>query len=112
MLGGGIGATLRYLLGSWLQPQSEFPWLTLIINIAGSFAIGWLWESSATSPWFQSWGRPFLVIGILGGFTTFSAFSLETLRLVESDQLGIAVMYVTASMVMCLLGVWAGFKLA
>ena len=112
MLGGGVGAGLRYLVSGWFSANSEFPWATLIINIAGSFVIGWLWESSAGEAWFQAWGRSLIVIGLLGGFTTFSAFSLETLRLVEQGSLIAAATYVMASVGLCLFGVWLGYKLA
>ena len=73
--GGALGAVLRYAL-TLLFPASLFPWAILGINIAGSFLIGLLMAWWAELEWFQSWGRLFLVVGILGGFTTFSAYTL------------------------------------
>lgn len=115
-LGGALGAMARYAIGMAslnLSQQSEgsvFPWATLGINIAGSFAIGLLWSLYADTHWFQSWGRPLLVIGALGGFTTFSAFSLETLTLLNSHK-WLAVTYVTSSVFGCLAAVAVGYGL-
>ncbi len=108
--GGALGAVLRYLVSLWVGVQQVFPWATLTINIAGSFAIGMLWGWFAQAEWFQHWGRLLLVVGVLGGFTTFSAFSLESLTLLENGQTTSALTYVLASVVGCLLAVFLGFK--
>ena len=76
-LGGALGAILRYALTLIFSSQL-FPWIILSINVAGSLAIGALVAHYANSDWFQLYGRAFLVVGVLGGFTTYSAFSLET----------------------------------
>ena len=93
-LGGAIGAVLRYLTGLALA----FPYGTLAVNIVGSFAIGVLWIAMAErGPW-----SALLITGILGGFTTFSAFSLDTLRLIEAGRAPAAGLYVWASVTLSL----------
>jgi CrcB protein len=87
-LGGGLGATARYALGGWVQALSAsfFPWGTFAVNALGCFAIGalatLLEERSALGPN----GRLFLLVGVLGGFTTFSTFGFETWRLLEAGD--------------------------
>ncbi|MGB0998418.1 MAG: fluoride efflux transporter CrcB, partial [Pseudomonadales bacterium] len=94
--GGALGAMARYGLGLYFTVQT-FPWSTLTINIAGSFIIGALWSLFAEQAWFLSWGRLFLVVGVLGGFTTFSAFSLDTLLLLNNGRVVAAITYALAS---------------
>ena len=98
MLGGAIGAGLRHLVGQLMLARlgPGFPWWTLTVNLAGGLAIGLL------AGWFVRSGgsealRLFLAVGILGGFTTFSAFSLETYLMIERGELGLAAVYITAS---------------
>ena len=87
-LGGGLGSALRYAVGAAL-PKSDFPWATMSVNLIGSFAIGVLakrFEGSASDdPW-----RLLLIVGLLGGFTTFSAFSHDNLALIRSGSTGAA----------------------
>ncbi|MFG6590324.1 fluoride efflux transporter FluC [Sulfitobacter sp. 1A12157] len=101
-LGGALGACLRYLVGLAVG----FPLGTLAANVAGSLAIGLVWVTFAD----RALLLPFLMTGLLGGFTTFSAFSLDTLRLLEEGRSGIALSYVGASVILslaaCLLGLW------
>lgn len=109
--GGALGASLRWLMSLWLV-RPGFPWATLAVNIVGSAAIGLLWVMLATrydasQPW-----RIFVFTGLLGGFTTFSAFALETLQLLEQGAAGRAGMYVMASVAACLFACWAGMSLA
>ena len=107
-LGGAIGAALRYLT-TLLWPA---PWGVLAINVAGSFAIGVLAVPLLLSERGPHMLAPFLVTGVLGGFTTFSAFSLDTLRLVEGGRIGAALLYVGGSvglsLLSCALGLWMG----
>ncbi|MCI5044564.1 MAG: fluoride efflux transporter CrcB [Aquisalinus sp.] len=97
--GGGIGATIRYgvsqLSGHFIS--DEFPWGTLFVNVAGSFAMGVLaaWLLSRTSD--NQMLRAFWGVGVLGGFTTFSAFSLETITLFEKKAYAAAGGYLMAS---------------
>lgn len=103
-LGGAAGSVLRHLLSSAVG----FPWGTLTVNVIGSFAIGILWVVLAG----RFPGHVLLVTGLLGGFTTFSAFSLDTLRLIEMGQTGQAMAYVAASVGLSLLACSAGLSLA
>ena len=107
-LGGALGAVLRFAVSSWVGVHHLFPWATLAINIAGSFAIGLLWGGFGHADWFQQWGRMLLVVGLLGGFTTFSAFSLETLTLMQAGRYVSGVLYVTGTVLACLLAVYLG----
>ena len=112
-LGGGIGAVLRYELGGWVQAGAgpAWPWGTLAVNALGCFAIGlvatWIDERGGAG---VAW-RLFLVPGLLGGFTTFSAFGLETWRLLEQGALAAAAGNALGSVAVCLAGVAAGVVL-
>lgn len=111
-LGGAIGASARYLTGvaaiRLIGPG--FPWATLVVNIVGSFLMGALIVVLAH----QSGTRwaPFLMTGLLGGFTTFSAFSLDAITLFERGQVLIAAAYVVASVLLSLAAIVAGLALA
>jgi CrcB protein len=98
MLGGAIGAGARHLVGAAFLARlgPGFPWSTLTVNLAGGLAMGLLagWLGRAGS---AEQARLFLGVGILGGFTTFSAFSLETWLLIERGQVWPAAAYVSAS---------------
>ena len=102
-LGGAIGAVLRYLTGLALA----FPFGTLAVNILGSFLIGVLWVALAD----RGHWAPLLTTGVLGGFTTFSAFSLDTLRLVDSGRAPMAALYVLASVTLSLGAVALGHSI-
>jgi CrcB protein len=108
-LGGAMGALGRYavalMFGSW--DPSRLPWATLVVNLVGCVAIGALAASAAVGrgPW---WLRPFLITGILGGFTTFSALALELGLLLDTGRTLIAAAYVTITMVFGLLAVRLG----
>ena len=115
-LGSAIGGAARYGVGTaaldWLG--HGFPWGTLFINVTGSFAIGFF--NTLTEPegrfFVPARWRQFFMIGICGGYTTFSAFSLETVELVEHGRALAAASYGCASMALCLTAVWAGHTLA
>jgi CrcB protein len=112
--GGAAGSWLRFLVGrAWTAAigpvaASAFPWATLTVNVAGSFAMGllagWLAHFGSHS---EGW-RLLLGVGLLGGFTTFSAFSLEFALLVERGTLGIAALYVAVSLAAGFAGLFAG----
>lgn len=99
---------LRYLLSGWVQKSLvAFPLGTLVVNVLGCLAIGFLAErlaAAAIDPVY----RTALLVGVLGGFTTFSTFSYETLRLLEARQHGTALLNVTASVLACLAAAWLG----
>jgi fluoride exporter len=110
-LGGALGSVGRYGLGvlvARLWPSS-FPLATLLVNIIGSVAMGLtIGLLARLAPAWQEEARLFVAIGVLGGFTTFSSFSLDTVRLLERGALGEALLYVALSVVVCLLGLYLG----
>ena len=109
-LGGAVGAVLRYCVQA-LASDSRFPWGTLFVNIAGCLAIGLAIGAFAGASWFETVGRPLLVAGVLGAFTTFSAFSVDTVLLVEQGRLASAVGYVLASVACCLVAAALGYRI-
>lgn len=117
-LGGAIGSGARYLLTIACQRAfgPRFPWSTLIANVTGCLVMGvlagWLaTRATGASPDAQTL-RVFLATGILGGYTTFSAFSLDFATLIERGDMGAAFGYVTASVAVSLAAVFAGLLLA
>ena len=112
--GGGLGACLRVAVVLAIDPRmaSEFPWGLLAVNVAGCFAIGAFASFADEAGWLGPTARVFAVSGILGGFTTFSSFSLDTLRLAANGQIGYAAGNVAASVLFALLGVLAGASFA
>jgi CrcB protein len=113
--GGAIGASLRFLVVRWAGHALglAFPYGTLIVNVAGSLAMG-VAAVMMMERFPGSWGRfsPFLMTGILGGFTTFSAFSLDALFLIERGRNLAAATYIGGSVALSILGLWAGLALA
>lgn len=113
-MGGAIGAAGRYLVGVGAMRVlgPGFPWGTLIVNIAGCLAMGILIEAIAMRYSVSNEMRTFLATGILGGFTTFSAFSLDFAVLMERKAHGLAVLYLGASVGFSLLALFAGLAIA
>ena len=111
--GGAIGSALRYGLALFVQRSlgASWPFGTLAANVIGSFIIGCAYELLVAREVFSEEVRLFTMIGLLGGFTTFSAFSLETLLMFQEGDWLLAALYVVLSVVGCLLAVWAGFQL-
>lgn len=109
-LGGAIGASLRHLSGVWLFRLlgPGFPYGTLFVNVVGSLAMGVLIASLLKFDISSTNWRLFLVTGLLGGFTTFSAFSLDAITLWERGELFAAFSYVITSVVVSILALWAG----
>lgn len=115
-LGGAIGSTARYgaalLIGRLTGPG--FPWGTILINVLGSLIIGWF--AALTAPYGRApageAARAFVIAGLCGGFTTFSAFSLQTIELLRAGQTGRACANIAGSVALCLLATAAGIKLA
>jgi CrcB protein len=111
--GGFIGAASRYLLGGWILQQAvgaKFPWSTFAVNVLGCLAIGLLSAAVEKFDIIGPGGRLFLITGLLGGFTTFSAFGFETFFLLRRGELPLAAIYAGASVTVCLFAVWAGFR--
>ena len=118
-LGGALGSMLRFGLGSLIDSNVQktgyiFPWGTIIVNVTGCFVIGFIYTISIGEGrmMLSSLTRQFIMIGILGGYTTFSSFSLQTLTLAQSGQWWGAAANVVLSVVLCLAGVWLGAMLA
>ncbi len=113
--GGAIGASLRWLIVRWAGHALglAFPYGTLIVNVLGSLVMG-LAAVAMMERFPGSWGRfaPFLMTGVLGGFTTFSAFSLDALFLIERGRNLAAVAYIGGSVALSIAGLWAGLALA
>jgi CrcB protein len=110
-LGGALGSVARALVG-WAIPAGRLPWATMLINFAGSLLIGWL--MGRLTPMSESTMRhhSFWVVGLCGGFTTFSAFSWQTVELLQKNNWGAALANVALSVVLCLVATWAGWRLA
>ncbi|UCH44126.1 MAG: fluoride efflux transporter CrcB [Nitrospiraceae bacterium] len=108
--GGAIGTVLRYSLSGFTYRfvSGVFPWGTLLVNLAGSFVIGLLWGLFEIDN-FSTNVRHFIFIGILGGFTTFSTFTLESLNLFRDGEIKLALSNILASNIFGLLLVLAGF---
>ncbi|NWK72874.1 fluoride efflux transporter CrcB [Acinetobacter sp. SwsAc6] len=111
-LGGAIGASLRYGTGLWLyKPSGLFPWSTWVINLLGCFIAGIFFALTQKYPVLQQETRLFVMVGILGGFTTFSSFGLETFQLLKQAQTSIALLYVGSSVVLGVVLLALGFYL-
>jgi len=115
-LGGGLGTLARWGVSGLVAQRfgQTFPWGTLIVNVTGSFAIGAF--ATLTGPEGRLFApasvRQFFMLGICGGYTTFSSFSLQTLNLAEEGEWFSAGANAFLSLVLCLLGVWLGHSLA
>lgn len=109
-LGGGLGAALRYMTSEWIS-NDGFPWATLSVNLVGSFLMGALAVGLAESVISKDLAL-LLGTGLLGGLTTMSAFSVETIRMIEQQDIGLAAGYVGATMVLCPLLALVGWKLS
>ena len=116
MLGGALGTAARFWCATFAARAigESFPWGTLFINVLGSFVIGFFATVTGPEGRFMAGAtaRQFVMVGICGGYTTFSAFSLQTLNMMQDgDWLGVAG-YIVGSVVLCLLAVWLGHVLA
>lgn len=112
-VGGGLGATLRHAVNMVCARAfgTHFPFGTFIINITGSIVMGLIagylaFKGNAAQPW-----RLFVMTGILGGYTTFSAFSLDTALLYERGEIGLAFLYVVGSVGLAIAGLFGGLAL-
>ena len=113
-LGGALGSVARFVTvtASNRLIGTSFPYGTLLVNVLGSFAIGFIATIMLRKYADAESARYFLTTGFLGGFTTFSAFSLELLQLMQGGETALALLYILASIVLGLLAVFAGFALA
>ena len=114
-IGGFIGSILRYSMSGFVQALSRsihFPYGTLAVNLIGCFAIGFLSQLAETRGFFTAETRTLVFIGVLGGFTTFSAFGNETINLWREGESGLALINIAAHLVLCLGAVWLSRALA
>jgi CrcB protein len=109
-LAGAAGALSRYGVGRAVGTR-DFPWATLGINLAGSFALGWVAHRALQRDW-STETTTAITVGFLGAFTTFSTFSNETWTLLRTDRAGAALTYVAVSMIGGVVAAAAGYKLA
>jgi fluoride exporter len=115
-IGSALGGIARHATGLLFTQRigGMFPWGTFTVNALGSLAIGvcgaWVAQAQRDSP--MQFTREFLMIGFLGGFTTFSAFSLQTLQLARDGKPGLALANVAFSILVCLAAVWLGYAIA
>lgn len=109
-LGGALGSMLRYGSGLLIGPK-PFPLAILLINITGSFFIGVVMACSIKNELFAANWKLFLATGICGGFTTFSAFSLDNLLLLENGKYWLFAFNVVGNVLLGIAAVWMGFKL-
>jgi CrcB protein len=114
LAGAGLGGLARHLAGTWIMSKyaGRFPLGTFVINVTGAFLIGVL-MTLLTERWqpHPNW-RLFLVVGVLGGYTTFSSFEYETFQAVRAGARWVGLAYVTGSVVLGYFGVWLGAVLA
>ena len=111
-LGGALGSGARYLVGEWSVAKlgTGFPWGTLAVNLLGSFAIALVIHAADVKPDVSLHWRLFLTTGILGGFTTYSAFNQETLSYFQSGEVAKAFGYAAATLLACLAAGFAGLN--
>jgi CrcB protein len=112
-LGGGFGSMARYLCQKWaasVYPHA-FPWGTFAVNIIGCLAIGIFWGLTFKSFTANENWKLFLMTGLCGGFTTFSAFTLESIGLIREQKLALFFLYAAASVIAGLLATYTGIKL-
>jgi CrcB protein len=109
-IGGGIGAMLRYLIYISFK-STNFPYATLVVNIVGCFIIGLIIGFGSKEINFSNNLKLFFATGICGGFTTFSAFSIENIIFLQTGRYALALFYIAASVILGIAAAWFGFKL-
>lgn len=112
-VGGVVGSVARYQLGNiWPTTAPAFPWTTLLINVTGSFVLGVLMEAIGSRGRPGPLVRPFFATGVLGGYTTFSTFSVDIVLLLRADRPAVASIYLFGTLFGALLATFAGIALA
>ncbi len=107
-LGGAVGALARWGVAEAVGPSGGWPWATLLVNLTGCFLLGVVLGVVGRRSPEPSWVKPFLGVGVLGGYTTYSAFAVEVVELVDDGALAVAAGYVAASVLGGVLAVAAG----
>ena len=113
-LGGAAGSILRFLCQKWITSITSlsFPLGTFLINITGCFLIGLFFSYGTKHEYFSYNMQLLLMTGLCGGFTTFSAFTLESMGLIKEDKTGLFLLYIGGSVILGLLATWLGIKIA
>jgi fluoride exporter len=115
-VGGALGSLARYWMSEAiaLAVGPAFPWGTVLVNISGSLVIGVVaGGAGAHGRWIESdFARQFVMVGLCGGYTTFSAFSLQTVSMLQAGDVGRAGLNIAGSVLLCLLATWLGFAAA
>ena len=112
-IGGFLGANTRYLLDQWVTNRWPmfFPWGTFIINLSGSFILGFFMAFAEQRPWVSREMRLLFAVGFVGAYTTFSTYAYQSLRLAQDGQMALAALYIIASVMLGLIAVFTGFAL-
>ena len=112
-LGGFLGAIARYLLGGWVAVRwgAVFPWGTFVINVSGSFILGFFLAFAQDRPWLHPQARLLFAVGFVGAYTTFSTYTYESIRLMMDGQFALAAFNIVGSVVLGLVAVFAGVAL-
>ncbi|MFZ1517718.1 MAG: fluoride efflux transporter CrcB [Ignavibacteriaceae bacterium] len=113
-LGAAIGGALRYGISSYIHKNQSiiFPYGTLVVNVIGSFLLGFIMFHLNEKELIGSEFRLFLTVGVCGGFTTFSTFSYETLMLLRDSEIGLAFYNITLNLVLSLLGIYLAYLIS
>ena len=112
-LGGALGATARYALNLWLSAApGKFPLATFSANVLGCFLMGFLYVAIVDKHVLPMSWRPFLMVGMLGAFTTFSTFSIEALSLWQTQHFTLALVYVIGSVFASIFAAWLGYTIS
>lgn len=112
LIGGAVGATLRYLLHHWLRPVHHLPWGTFVANVSGSFVLGLLSGLAAGAGGLPDWVRALAGIGFCGALTTYSTFGLETVRLAQAGARRQASINAGATVLVAVGASWLGWFLS
>jgi fluoride exporter len=109
-VGGGMGSVTRYLLGGWFAARlgASFPYGTFVINVTGSFIIGLFLAFAQERAWLSPYWRLFFAVGFVGGYTTFSTFEYESVRLLQDREMLLGALYLVGSVVTGAIGAVAG----
>jgi CrcB protein len=112
-MGGFAGANARYLLDVWVTNRwpSLFPWGTFVINLSGSFILGFFLAFAQDRPWVGQGSRLLFAVCFVGAYTTFSTYAYQSLRLVQGGEIAIAALYVVASVALGVIAAFAGVAL-
>jgi CrcB protein len=112
-IGSGIGGVLRYSISLAFAPATslKFPWATFIVNIVAAFMVGLFFAAGAQKQWLDKNYLLLLTVGVCGGLSTFSTFSMESLKLWQAQQYTIGILYIVLSIITCIVFTFIGSKL-